>query len=209
MKQINHAEMGRLLRLHYNVKEPINVYGAFGIGKSGVVKQTSQEIAKEKKREFIEWRKLTRDQKIEFIESEEQRRKHFVLIELRGTQLGDGSDLRGIINLIKKDVRSYVEWDAPMAIYYMTLPYTDGILFLDERNLSIPIVQSSFYSVLYDRCIGDITFTDDWGIVSAGNRDGVDRANTFQTPAPLKDRESEFELQPPTSDDVVEFMIGA
>lgn len=206
MKQVNHNELANLIKLHYDKKIPINVYGYFGIGKSFVTKHTAKEIAESKKKEFVEWRRLTRDKKIEFIESEELRRKHFVFIELRGTQLGDGSDLKGIINLIKQNARDYVEWDVPIAIKYMTLPYTDGILFLDERNLCYPVVQSALYQVLYDRAVGDVSFTDDWGIMSAGNTI-QSKANIFDTPLPLRDRESEVELQPPTADDLVEFLL--
>ena len=206
MKNINHSELANLTKVHYAKKIPINVLGYFGIGKSWVVKATAKEIADSKKKEFVEWRKLTRDKKIEFVESEELRRKHFVFIELRGTQLGDGSDLKGIINLIKQNARDYVEWDVPIAIKYMTLPYTDGILFLDERNLAYPVVQSALYQVLYDRAVGDVTFSDDWGVISAGNT-VASKANIFDTPMPLRDRESEVELQPPTGDDLIEFLL--
>lgn len=207
MKQINHAELEKLVEVHYKKKIPLNVSGTFGIGKSATIKKVCRKLAKEKQKEFVEWRNLERDEKIKFIENEDERRRHFVLIELRGTQLADGSDLRGIINLIKKDARSYVEWDTPMAIFYMTLPYTDGVLFLDERNLAFPVIQSALYSVLYDRSVGDVTFAPDWGIFSAGNLI-KDKANIHDAPLPLRDRESEYELMPPTSDDVISYLLA-
>jgi hypothetical protein len=82
----------------------------------------------------------------------------------------------------------------------------NGILFLDELNLAVPTVQATAYQLILNRRIGDYILPDGWTIVSAGNRI-EDRANVFETPAPLNNRFQHIELAIPDIDEWIDWAV--
>ncbi len=79
-KKINHIELKNLLKEYYAKKQPLFIWGRFGIGKSETIRNTAVEIAKDKSREFIEWNKINEEQKQNVFENPS---KYFVLIDIR------------------------------------------------------------------------------------------------------------------------------
>lgn len=101
------------------------------------------------------------------------------------------SDIKGLPDF-QSDKES-IEWKIPYWAKFLTLKNSNGILFFDECNLATPIVISSVYKIIYDRCVDDSKIGDNWLIMGAGNRD-EDRAFTHTLPAPVRDRGGEVEL---------------
>jgi len=73
-------------------------------------------------------------------------------------------------------------------------------------NLASPMVLSSSYKILNDRCIGEGKIGDDWAIVGAGNL-ASDKAFTFDLPLPLRDRCCECELQSADVETFTDYMV--
>lgn len=194
MLKITHSELSILIKSYYEKRLSLFVYGAFGIGKSFCVRDTAREIATEKKKEFVEWNRLSRKKKQEVYDSPE---KFFVLIDERLSEY-DSSDIKGLPNF--KDGQETIEWKIPLWAKFLTLPNSDGLLFFDEINLATPLVISSVYKIIYDRIVNDSPINDNWGIIGAGNRE-EDRAFTHTLPAPVRDRGGEVELVTPNVDD--------
>lgn len=71
---------------------------------------------------------------------------------------------------------------------------TTGILFLDEMNQAPPMVQTASYSLVLDRRIGDYVLPEGWVIVAAGNREG-DRGNVQRQPTPLSLRFTHIDME--------------
>lgn len=135
MKQINHKELASLIRHYYNTKWndkkfPLFVWGHFGIGKSVVVLEQARNIAKERDRKFVEWNRLTEQEKENVFENCE---KYFVLIDVRLSEF-DASDIKGLP--IFKDDKKSIEFKVPYWALLLEKDESDGILFFDEINLA-------------------------------------------------------------------------
>ena len=91
----------------------------------------------------------------------------------------DPTDLRGIP--VPKDGTAY--WLPPSS-----LPREgQGILFLDELNLAVPLTQASAYQLILDRAIGEYRLPAGWFIVAAGNK-AEHGAFVHKMAAPLRNR---------------------
>ena len=196
--KINHSELKELVKIYYHKKTPIFIYGGFGIGKSFVIKEVAVNIAKEKGKEFIDWNKINSKEKRTLINNTKGK---FIFCDIRTTQI-EPSDLRGL-PLFNGD-KDFVDWKPNLIFSLLSEKDADGILFFDEMNNASPMVMASLYQIFLDRAIGEISINKDVGIISAGNRIGVDKANVFEVPAPLKDRMGEVELSIPSVDEWIE-----
>ncbi len=194
MLKVTHIELNELIKGYYKRKLALFIYGAFGIGKSFCVRDTSEEIAEARERKFVEWNKITKDEKQEVFENPE---KYFVLIDERLSEY-DSSDIKGLPNF--QDGKETIEWSIPLWAKFLTLETSDGIVFFDEINLAPQLVISSVYKIIYDRVIDDSRINDNWLILGAGNR-AEDMAFIHTLPAPVRDRGGEVELIPASIDD--------
>jgi len=187
MEKITPKKLREVIGIHYKTKTPIFVYGGFGIGKSTIVKDSGVEIAKERKKEFVEWGKTTKEKKMEMLKNPE---KYFVIIDERLSQY-EPSDLKGLPKF--DDENEHLEWSIPLFLVYLSKPKADGILFFDELNLAPPSVQASCYQIFHDREVNGEKLSDDVLVMGCGNRLS-DKAHTYDIPLPLRDRKSEYEL---------------
>jgi len=187
--RISHEGLQRQLWIHYEAKEPLLVNGTFGIGKSWTVRQVAKEIAENRGREFVEWNRLTFEERVSVIE---EPRRYFVLKDARASEM-DPTDFKGIPE--KRD--GYHVWKSPQEIHYFSQPEADGIIFLDEYNHGHGQVQSTLQKLINTREAGDTGLNDNIGIFGAGNLLS-DRSNAKQVNEAFQDRASQFILEPPT-----------
>jgi len=193
VKKINHKELGNLVNHYYKNKQPLFVWGTFGIGKSRIIKEQAEHIAKEKGKEFVDWNKTIPQKKQEVFNSPE---KYFVFIDIRLSEY-DSSDIKGLPDF-QSDKKS-IEFRVPFWALLLENPKSDGILFFDEINLATPLVISSCYKIIYDRVVNEGKINDNWLILGCGNKQ-EDRANTQDIAPPLRDRGGEVELMVPSID---------
>ena len=190
---VNHKELEDIIKQCYQVKQPLMIWGAPGIGKSYTVRKIAKEIAREMNREFVEWNKI-RD-KYMIIRNPS---KYFVLIDIRLSQY-DPSDLKGL----PKSVDGGIEWKPPMWLYAMSLPGSAGIIFLDELPNAPRSVQFAAYQLVLDRAVGEVTLADDVYVIAAGNR--LEDAPIEEMPRPLQNRFTHVELKVPDVDEWIEW----
>jgi len=144
--ELNHNELHKLVKAAYKSKKALNITGHIGIGKSATILAVSKELAASKNMPFVCG----------------SAPDSFGFIDLRASQL-DPSDIRGLPMYDKETKRT--EWYPPA-----WLPTAGaGILFLDELNLAVQLVQASMYQLIHDRKIGDYVMPEEWVVVSAGN----------------------------------------
>lgn len=191
MLKCTHIELNNLIKSYYDKKLALFVFGAFGIGKSFVVRDTAKELSMIRKREFVEWNKLSREKKQKVYDNPE---KYFVLIDERLSE-SDPTDIKGLPSL--KNNEDVINWKIPFWAKFISLENSDGVIFFDEVNLAPPLVISSVYKIIYDRIINDVSIGNNWLIMGAGNRDN-DQAFTHTLPAPVRDRGGEVELVSPS-----------
>jgi len=194
---VNHNQLSILIKRSFEVKQPLFIWGATGVGKSFVSKETFEDIAKENKRDFVEWNKINDKEKQEFMDNDELRRSKFIFADIRMSQM-DSTDFKG---LPKLDGDRYVEWLPPLLFRILSLEGTMAGVFFDEFNTSVPSVQSSCMQLILDREIGEISLSKDVYILAAGNRGAEDRSATFDISAPLLNRFSHVTLSIPTVSD--------
>lgn len=200
MLQLSHKDLKSILRIYYNSKTSLFVQGRFGIGKSVLTKDEAKEIAKEKKREFIEWNKITEDEKNKLFKSPE---KYFVYIDIRLSEYSP-DDIKGLPMFLSE--QRAIEFKIPLWALYLESENSDGFLMFDEINLAVPLVMSSVYKIVYDRVVNQSRIAKNWFIIMAGNT-SEDRAYTHEIPPPLRDRCGEVELKVPDIQDWTEWAI--
>jgi len=190
MVNINHKQLKKLLKVYYDRKTPVYLWGTMGIGKSEVVDKTAREIAN--------------SLGLGFIEGEPDGKEKFGFIDVRISQL-EPSDLRGLPNIQdNKEEGKITKWIIPN--WLPRDKNSKGILFFDELNLAPQSIQASAYQLILDRRLGDYKLPDGWVIISAGNTN-QDRANVFELPAPLLNRFTHLDLNIPTKEDWVEWAL--
>lgn len=97
-------------------------------------------------------------------------------------------------------------WASPQVL---TLPADwRGVVFMDEANGAMPIVQAAAYQLFLDRKIGEMKIPDGAFIVAAGNRE-TDGGVTFQLATPLADRMIHVELSPDLDEWILNFAMEA
>ena len=164
--ELNHKELGWMIERCYSKRTPLFIWGATGIGKSAVVADTAMRMAKKRNLEF---------KKDEFGDD------IFTLIDMRMSEERDPSNLKGLPFPNKE--RDKTKWLAPE--YFPD--FGQGIIFLDELNLALPIIQSACYELIHDRRIRDMKLPDGFYVLAAGNR-MEDCANVFDMAKPLCNR---------------------
>ena len=196
MKKINHNELKFVLKHNAKQNKAVGVLGRTGIGKSWVIKEVAQELAKELGRKFVEWNNLSLEEKRKVVEGGED---YYVFVDFRLSQITP-EDLRGLPKLGDKGV----EWKPNL--WALALNKNAGCLFFDEFNLALPSIQATIYQILLDRQIGEIPLHADVFVVLAGNV-LEDKAGTYDIPKPIRTRISLFELQIPNEEELIDFGI--
>lgn len=189
--EINHKELKAFIKKAYETKLSLNLTGTVGIGKSIAVFEVAKEVAVEEKREFIDWNRISKNNKDIVMENPE---KYFLFMDIRLSQK-DSTDLQGLPNI--GEDKKVVEWLINNWLFVLTNPNAKGIVFFDEMNLAPPSVQASAYQIIRDKCMGDVKLSDDICIISAGNT-LEDRANVFEMAKPLCNRFIHATLLPPS-----------
>jgi len=185
MMEINHKDLKWAVKKMYETKTPLFIWGATGIGKSRAIKEVAEEIAKQKGLEFRE---------NEFGEN------IFTLIDFRLAEMKDPSDLKGLPYPNKE--RTKTEW-LPLG----TIPDCgQGILFFDEMNLALPIIQSACYEIILDRKIGGRKIPDGFLCIGAGNR-AEDGAMVYDMARPLANRFAHITLKIPSLKDWIDWAV--
>lgn len=165
--EITHIQLKEQVKISYETKTPIFIWGGTGIGKSDTIRQSAQEIAK------------SYDLKV----SEDIKDvKAFGFLDIRISQL-EPSDLRGLP--VQNLETGTTDWLIPS-----WLPQDEkskGVIFFDELNLSPPSIQAVAYQLILDRRIGDYVLPKGWVIVSAGNRI-EDKCSVFEMSSALCNR---------------------
>lgn len=215
---INHEKLSRVIKRCYYTKTPVFITGGIGIGKSSGIRKAGIELATENKLEFVETKEPN---------------KHldkFCLLDMRLAQkeVGDVLGLPENYAMIRVDGMYEMVPSKILDTYLKTKPNIDfkdihyctkwtapswyprdgkGIMFIDEFNLTPPLIQYAFYELINDRALGDYKLPDGWLVVAAGNRGQLDGTPEFEFPPPLNNRFSWYELSIPTVEEWVEWAI--
>lgn len=158
----DYMRMHDFISLAYRTKKPLLIYGDPGIGKSQMVQSFTLSMGKAKGKIAVDWDKISNEKQREIIKDPS---KYFLYIDVRADSL-DPTDLAGIPDMSKKD--EWLETQMPKWLYVMAQPTADGILFLDECNNASDAMIKALYKIV-DKKVGNITLSDDFAVVAAGN----------------------------------------
>ncbi len=201
--EITHSELAKLLPFHRQIKRPVMVWGAPGIGKSQSVYQFVQKITKKENKELILWHKLTKEQKYKL--TQEGTEGKILFASIRASDR-DPTDLKGALNFFHN--KQFLDWELPVLCKAMTNPKTEAVWFFDEITQAPPLVQNVLQQVVLDRVINEEMVSDKIFIVAASNR-LEDYANVFDMSAPLANRFFHYTLLPPSEQQWTSWAINA
>jgi hypothetical protein len=196
--ELNHKELAVLLERCWQVKQPLNISGTVGIGKSMAAKKFFVVKAREVGREFIEWAKADAQKKADI---EANIGKYLVFVDDR-VSLKDNTDNKGIPKLDGE----YLKWIKTLIMNLSAKKDSMVIWFKDELNKSCPSVQSAEYSIILDRYLDDLAFAENTYIFAAGNQQ-EDMCDVFEMSMALKNRFAHCTLKCPTSEEWTEWAM--
>ncbi|RLC97337.1 MAG: hypothetical protein DRI46_13100 [Chloroflexi bacterium] len=154
--------------------------GPPGVGKSSVVLQATQELAREADHKFYQFQGNS-------MHSKTQLTRGFGFIDLRANMLTT-MDLYGLPNFTE-DKQSFL-----FARPDFIPERGQGIIFVDELPQASPSTMGGFSEAFLDHRIGKHVIPEGWKFVAAGNRQ-KDRADAHKIPTHIKDRMNELDLQ--------------
>jgi hypothetical protein len=146
---LNTRQMAEALTMSVHCQQPTIVWGAPGIGKSDLVRQIRERIA----RDLVTAGTITHE-------------SQYRLIDLRAAML-DAVDVHGLPTITEEDGRTVVKWI--VARFFPRDGY--GIIFLDELNRAPVTVMNALLQLVLDRRIGDYVLPDGYAVLSACNRE--------------------------------------
>jgi len=161
------SEKGKLL---YNTQKDFKNYlkGAAG---SDITRRNPE--AQGGPREFVEWIKISEDQKYEVLRNPQN---YFVLLTMTASRMSK-FDVTGM-----PLAQSRAEFEASefkQTVYSKSLelialitPNLEGFLFLDELNLADEDTISALLNLILERAVGETPMSDGFSIVAAGNIPG-------------------------------------
>lgn len=185
------------------MREPVFVWGGFGVGKSQGIKQALREFARA---QFGDGAPLIVYKGKASLDAARQMAaagvKGAIMLDTRLSQY-DSVDLRGFPG-IDDDTKTTV-WHVPATLPFEGNALFDGLddwiilLFLDEANSASSAVSAVAYQLTNDRCVGEHMLRDNVRLVMAGNRE-TDRGVVNKQPAPLSNRLTHVEAEASAED---------
>jgi len=205
---VKHRDLKEIIKYAYSSKKPLFIMGAFGIGKSYIVREAAIEIADKIGRTFTDdWKKINTEEV-----DEKTGKPYFCFIDIRASQF-DPVDVRGLPVPLKeqKEVIWHLPYfwpKEPSDVVFEEISEEDfknpvrkfGIIFLDELNLAPEAVQSALYQLILDRRLGEYVLPPGYIIVSAGNPEFYTTFSIEINP-PLRNRFIWCMLDIPTADE--------
>jgi len=160
MKVVSHNELKQIIKIAYKRKIFLIVHGTMGKEES-IIKETGKEIAKEMKREYVEWNKV-RDKEKLF----EHPERYFVVVnplpyvEFKGEKYYDISGgLNILIGLPVISKNNTIIWKISKVLEWFTLPNSAGIIFFDEIDSSLKLL-ARVILLMRERKIHEKPFSD-------------------------------------------------
>lgn len=215
------SELRMAFDIARTAKKSLMVWGSAGIGKSQIVASYADDNFPIRSRsietlQIMEADLASGDMGMSRTEIERFKTKILDqdtnLVDIRLSQV-EPTDLRGIpvpvtffegpdgsvwmsptkeqINQEQLKMKTSTVW-APPAILDLPADWK-GVIFIDEMNQAIPVVQAASYQLFLDRRLGDLVLPKDAFVVAAGNRE-QDGGVTFKLATPLVDRMVHVEL---------------
>lgn len=173
-------------------RQSVLLLGPPGIGKSVVVREAAEEIARARGQKFLSFAQLDDNDLAEIYAHPD---RHFVFVDLRLTET-EPVDLMGRPVTVAVAGRKQMAYQPPQ--WATLLAVTGGILFLDElTNVHRPDVLAAAYKLIQDRAAGFTAFSSGVQVVAAANRP-EDSTLANPLPAPLVNRVYCLEVEPPS-----------
>jgi len=187
---LNHDELKMMVQRKHETKVPLFIWGAPGIGKSDVVRQSCSMLAEKYDMEFVE---ITREQlKQDSIDVNQIDGDKFILIDKRLSD-HDPTEIKGLQKFHGENDETTI---TSKPSWFPTKKDLHGVILFDELNLAPQLVQSAAYQIIHDRRLGKYQLPENISIVSCGNRI-EDRANIYEMGKPLQNRFSHVQLEEP------------
>lgn len=180
---VDHRKLQKVVANSYERKLPLFVWGTFGIGKSYAIKEFGKAYAKENGLKFSD-------------SIFETGPGIFTVGVVSATQIGP-AELPGL------PFPDRAEGKTTYLLSELLPKDGQGIFFCDELNLGSQMVQSSFYSLIWDRRAGRYIMPEGWVAIGAGNTSS-DRAHIQEFSMPLKNRMGHVQLMPSSAEDWIE-----
>lgn len=214
---MNHKDLKGQIERFTEKKLALFISGRPGVGKSWLVRECAQEMARDGKREFVDWAELSMEEKLSLMGPDGMREAmDRGLVESRARQLAESdpfvyavlnmvendlTDIKGILALADTGRSSrFADWRPPMLMAVLARKGRKGLLFLDEITQTQPENLSPAFKLVLDRVAGDLKLADGVRVVAAGN--GVeDHSASYEMPMALRNRFGHAELSPPSGEE--------
>lgn len=190
---LKHPQLKQMIKLCAKKRRPLFIDGTTGVGKSYNVALAAREICQGMNRIFVDWADCRKEELVKLRAKPED---YYLFVDLRITQMDPSEFCTSWFSQESQMMES-----RPSAVFhYSALPGIAGMIFCDEINLAVPVMQAAAYQLIHDSKVGGTRISPDVYILGAGNR-STDLANIFDMAAPLKNRFCHVTLEVPSAED--------
>jgi hypothetical protein len=157
---ISQKQLEEFVKITAQLREPLMVWGAPGIGKSNIIQQGADDLFAGEYQEYE-----VRNGRC-FEKATGKYRTRPWCIEIRGSLI-QSYDLIGIPEIVD----GFTRWAPPVGSLLPPHNGRGGILFIDElMNSEDENVRQALLGLINDRAIGSYTLPENWIIIAASNR---------------------------------------
>ena len=186
------------------LEDRILLIGPPGIGKTEIVRQKAEEEAKAMGRKFIDLNSVTPE---ELDEIERSPSDYYAFLPLHAPHLMPEDISIPDVSLFKESTKRGVDFLAPRRLAVLGLPGIAGVLFIDEiTNVQRRDALTLLFAIIQEKRVGwSLKLSDGVKVIAAGNPPETSSV-ALLLPAPLVNRLTVIEVEPPTVDEWCVYM---
>ena len=186
------------------LEDRLLLLGAPGIGKTEIIKQKAEEEAKAMGRKFVDLNSATPEE-LDAIERSPS--DYYAFLPLHAPHLMPEDISIPDVSLFKESTKRGVDFLAPRRLAVLGLPGIAGVLFIDEiTNVQRRDALTLLFAIIQEKRVGwSLRLADGVKVVAAGNPPETSSV-ALLLPAPLVNRLTVIEVEPPTVDEWCAYM---
>ena len=179
-----------VIPLHFKTGQSVIIQGQVGVGKSEVIKQATQKLAKELNLTFVDFQEATQEEREALLTADLT--KSLLFCEDRLTFKADTSELKGVM-LLNSD-KGYMHTIPPLMYQILARPKIRAVLLYDEFNQGTGQVIRGTLQIVLEKRVDNLKLSEGVFIIALMNA-SQDAQDVEELDTPNKNRFRHYRME--------------